>query len=94
MRRYPIRPNARSPADSGCSLGDPCRSGGIQINRVSEGAAILAPRIQRLRSELDPGSQENFDLVEAHALYSSFFNGLGAEFDNLTALTVASDGDR
>jgi CHAT domain-containing protein/tetratricopeptide (TPR) repeat protein len=66
--------------------------GGIQINRVSEGAAILAPRIQRLRSELDPGSQENFDLVEAHALYSSFFNGLGAEFDNLTALTVASDG--
>jgi hypothetical protein len=26
MRRYPIRPNARSPADSGCSLGDPCRS--------------------------------------------------------------------
>jgi hypothetical protein len=26
MRRYPVTPNARSPADSGCSLRDPCRS--------------------------------------------------------------------
>jgi hypothetical protein len=26
MRRYPVIPNARSPADSGCSLRDPCRS--------------------------------------------------------------------
>jgi CHAT domain-containing protein len=30
--------------------------------------------------------------VEAHALYGLFFDGLGTEFDNLSALTVASDG--
>lgn len=66
--------------------------GGVQINRVAEGAATLALRIQRLRSELDPSSLKSFDLVEAHALYGLFFDGLGTEFDNLSNLTAASDG--